>query len=176
MSILYSGALRVSEIINLKIEDIDSKLMIIRIRSAKGRKDRMVPLDENCLEILRQYYKQYKPKVYLFNGQNNEPQYSKRSIQEFLKTYAFKAGINKKVCPHLIRHTSITHNLESGTDIRLLQIIAGHQNIKTTCQYTHLSPRFISEIKTPLQQIQRLCNWTSLPQTNHPANYCVMPV
>lgn len=158
LSVLYSGALRVSEIINLKIEDIDSKLMVIRIRSAKGRKDRMVPLDENCLDVLRKYYLKYKPKEYLFNGQNDEPQYSKRSIQEFLKTYAYKAGISKRVYPHLFRHSSITHNLESGTDIRALQIIAGHQNINTTIGYTHLSPRYISEIKTPFSNIKRLCN------------------
>jgi site-specific recombinase XerD len=149
LSLLYSAALRVSEIVNLKISDIDSKQMVIRIRSAKGRKDRLVPLDKTCLDILRKYYIKYRTKTYLFSGQFSE-KYTAHSIQLWIKALAFKSGINKKVYPHLIRHTSLTHNLEMGTDIRKLQVIAGHQNIKTTMGYTHISPKYISATITPL--------------------------
>ena len=156
LSLMYSCALRVSEVIDLKIGNIDSKQMIIYIRSAKGRKDRMVPLSDVCLRVLRAYWLKYKPKEYLFNGQNENPKYTAHSIQLWLKALAFKAGINKRVHPHLIRHTSITHGLEGGTDIRTLQIIAGHKNIKTTIGYTHSSPRFISSVNTPLQNIKNI--------------------
>lgn len=152
-SLLYSAGLRSSEIINLKITDIDSALMVIRIRSGKGRKDRMTPLDNNCLNILRLYWKKYKPTEYLFNGQF-EIKYSKRSIQEVLKQLAFKANINKRVYPHLIRHSSLTHNLENGTDIRALQLMAGHSKIETTIGYLHSSPKYISSIQTPFSNIK----------------------
>lgn len=159
-SILYSAALRCSEVINLKISDIDSVSMIIRIRSAKGRKDRMVPLDKDCLDILRSYYKQYKPKEYLFNGEdlhrNFALQYSQKSIANVLDQLAFKAGIKKNVYPHLIRHSSLTHGLEMGNDIRVLQLIAGHSSMKTIMGYTHASPRFISKVKTPFSEILHL--------------------
>ena len=165
LSILYSAGLRGSEIINLEIKDIDSKQMIIHIRSAKGRKDRLVPLDETCLEYLREYYKEYKPVKWLFNGQystNIKPtKYTKRSIQEWLKKLAFESGINKRVYPHLIRHTKITHSLECGNDIHSEQIISGHSNIKTTIGYTHKSPKFISSVKTPLQNIFKYKELTS---------------
>lgn len=171
LTLMYSCALRVSEVINLKIKDIDSKKMVIYIRSAKGRKDRMVPLDVVCLGILRNYYKEYKPVDYLFYGQNENgvprDQYTAHSIQLWLKALAFKAGIDKRIYPHLIRHTSITHGLEGGTDIRTLQIIAGHQNIKTTIGYTHSSPRFISSVVTPLANISNLNHTTIKTLPSH---------
>lgn len=160
LSLLYSGGLRSGEVIKLEIKDIDSTQMIINIRSAKGRKDRLIPLDDTCLEVLRDYYKEYKPVKYLFNGQfstaEKPTQYTKRSIQEWLKDLAFKSGINKRVYPHLIRHTKITHSLEGGIDIHSEQITSGHSSIKTTIGYTHKSPKFISSIRTPLQNIKRL--------------------
>lgn len=149
LSLLYSSALRVSEVVNLKISDIDSKQMIIRIRSAKGRKDRLVNLNQKCLDVLRQYYLKYKPKEYLFNGQFSN-KYTAHSIQLWIKKLAYDSGINKDVYPHLIRHTALTHNLEQGVDIRLLQVVAGHANIKTTLGYTHISPQFISSIPSPM--------------------------
>lgn len=154
LSLLYSAGLRVSEVINLKITNIDSSRMIINICDAKGGKDRQVMLNQSVLELLRTYYKMYKPKEYLFNGQNSL-QYSSRSINEFLKTYADKAGIeNKRVYAHLMRHTSFTHMVEKGTDINLIQKLAGHSSVKTTLIYTHISHNLISNIQSPITQIR----------------------
>lgn len=110
-------------------------------------------LPESLLKILREYFKEYRPKEYLFNGQNSN-QYSSRSINEFLKTYADKAGVkNKRIYAHLYRHTSFTHLVEAGTDINLVQKLAGHSNVKTTLLYTHISHNLISKINSPLAQI-----------------------
>ena len=159
LSLFYSAGLRISEVINLKIEDIDSKQMIIRIRSAKGRKDRLVPLSLETLEILRNYYKEFRPINYLFNGQknfkgHNLEKYSASSIRQFINKIASVANIKKDVWPHLLRHTKITHSLESGIDIHTEQIISGHSNIKTTIGYTHKSPKFIGSTPTPMQHIR----------------------
>lgn len=160
LSILYSCGLRGGEIINLELTDIEPNSNIIRIRSGKGRKDRLVPLEDGCLEIINRYIAEYKPVKWLFNGQYSTPenptQYTKRSIQEWLKQLAFKSGINKRVYPHLIRHTKITHSIEGGTDIHSEQIVSGHSSIKTTIGYTHKSPKYISSIRTPLQNIKGL--------------------
>lgn len=154
LSLLYSAGLRVSEVINLKINNIDSSRMIINILDAKGGKDRQVMLNENVLHLLRNYFKIYKPKEYLFNGQNSL-QYSSRSINEFLKMYAQKSGIeNKRVYAHLMRHTSFTHMVENGTDINLIQKLAGHSSVKTTLIYTHISHNLISKIQSPISNIQ----------------------
>lgn len=154
LSLLYSAGLRISEVINLKIKDIDSGRMIINILDAKGGKDRQVMLDKNVLDILRKYYKQYTPKEYLFNGQFSL-KYSERSINEFLKMYAKNAQIkNKIIYAHLLRHTSFTHLVEQGTDINLVQRLAGHSSVKTTNLYLHLSHNLISKIQSPISSIQ----------------------
>jgi site-specific recombinase XerD len=119
IGLMYSTGLRVGEVINLKIENIDSSRMVINIINAKGGKDRQVMLNQNLLELLRNYFKEYRPKEYLFNGQNSI-KYSERSISEFLKNYAEKAGLKKRIYPHLIRHCSFTHLVKSGTDINLI--------------------------------------------------------
>lgn len=142
-----------SEIINLRIKDVDSSRMIINIMDAKGGKDRQVGLNEPLLNQLRDYYKEYKPKEYLFEGQF-EPQYSERSIQQFLKKYAMDAGINKHIHPHLLRHTCGTHMVEDGTDINLIQKLFGHASVKTTNIYLHISHNHISKIKSPLTNIK----------------------
>lgn len=152
MSLLYSTGMRISELINLKICDIDSKRMVIIIQHGKGNKDRQVPLDNKCLELLRNYAGVYKPKEYLFNGQFSL-KYSSRSVEQFLKKYASDSKIKKRVYPHLFRHTSFTHLLEQGTDISLIQKIAGHRSPKTTQMYTHISTRLISSVKTPFNSI-----------------------
>lgn len=153
MALLYGCGLRVSEVLNLKPQHIDSSRMIINIIQAKGKKDRQVMLPESLLNLLRKYFKEYHPKEYLFNGQNSN-QYSSRSINEFLKTCADKAGVkNKRIYAHLYRHTSFTHLVETGTDINLIQKLAGHSNVKTTLIYTHISHNLISKINSPLAQI-----------------------
>lgn len=144
LSLTYSVGLRVSEIINLKIEDIDSKRMLIHIKSAKGKKDRIVPLSENILLLLREYYKQHKPKEYLFNGQNSN-QYSIQSCQKLYKLY-----IDNNSSIHTLRHSSFTNLLETGTDIRIIQKIAGHNSSKTTEIYTHVSNEILSKVKLPI--------------------------
>jgi len=152
IALMYSTGLRVGEVIALKIQNIDSSRMVINILNAKGGKDRQVMLNQNLLELLRNYFKQYRPKEYLFNGQNS-PQYSERSIAQFLKHYAEKAGLNKRIYPHLIRHCSFTHLVEAGTDINLIQRLAGHQSVKTTNLYIQTSHTLISKIQSPLSQI-----------------------
>lgn len=150
--LLYSGGLRLSEVINLKIADIDSHLMTITIRQAKGKKDRQVMLSEHFLIYLRQYYIQYKPSYYLFEGQNSL-QYSGRSIQQIVKESAIKSGINKPVSPHILRHSFATHLLEGGTDIRYIQELLGHNHLKTTEIYTHISDVAKNKIKSPLDRL-----------------------
>ena len=144
LSLTYSVGLRVSEITNLKIEDIDSKRMLIHIKNAKGKKDRIVPLSQHILILLREYYKQFKPINYLFNGQNS----SKYSIQSCQKLY--KLYIDKNSSIHTLRHSTMTHLLESGTDLRILQKLAGHNSSKTTEIYTHVSSELLSKINLPV--------------------------
>lgn len=144
LSLAYSAGLRVSEIINLKISDIDSKRMLIHIKNAKGRKDRFVPLSQNILQLLREYYKQYKPKEYLFNGQNYL-QYSTGSCNKLCKKY-----FGKDMHMHLLRHSCFTHLLENGTDLRIIQKIAGHNSSKTTEIYTQVSNQILNQVNLPI--------------------------
>lgn len=144
LTLTYSVGLRVSEIVNLKIEDIDSKRMLIHIKNAKGRKDRLVPLSETVLFLLRQYFIQYKPMEYLFNGQQL-PQYSIGSCQAIYKKYIDPTGHI-----HTLRHSCFTNLLETGTDLRIIQKIAGHSSSKTTEIYTHVSNQILSRVKTPI--------------------------
>lgn len=144
ISLAFSTGMRVSEICNLKIKDIDSQRMLIFIRNAKGNKDRVVPLSDKIVILLRQYFKEYKPKEFLFNGQF-DLQYSHRSCNEIVKKY-----IGNEYHFHLLRHSSFTALLESGTDIRIIQKLAGHASSKTTEIYTHVSKNLLSSIQLPL--------------------------
>ena len=144
LTLTYSVGLRVSEVINLKIEDIDSKRMLIHIKNAKGRKDRVVPLSQTVLELLREYWKKIKPKEYLFNGQNSL-KYSVCSCQKIYKKY-----IDENSSIHTLRHSSFTNLLENGTDLRVIQKIAGHSSSKTTEIYTHVSSSVLSGVKLPI--------------------------
>ena len=140
----YSTGMRVSEICNLLLSDIDSKRMIIIIRQGKGDKDRLVPLSEKVLIVLRQYFTEYKPKQYLFNGQF-DVQYSHRSCNEIVKKY-----IGSDYHFHTLRHSNATALLESGTDLRIIQKLLGHSSSKTTEIYTHVSTNIISKVNTPI--------------------------
>lgn len=144
LSLAYSCGLRVSEVINLKIEDIDSKRMIINIKQAKGRKDRIVPLSKPLLQILRTYYKEERPHIFLFNGQKSL-KYSATSCNKLIKKHIFD-----KISMHTLRHSSFTHLLESGVDINIIKEIAGHQSIKTTQIYTHVSLNTLNKIEMPI--------------------------
>lgn len=152
LALLYSCGLRVSELINLKWADIDRSRMIINIIQSKGKKDRQVMLTPQLIPLLEKYWEEYKSKVYVLNGQF-DIQYSAKSVGEVVKQLASKAGINKRVYTHLMRHCSFTHMVENGTDINLIQRLAGHSNVKTTAIYTHISHNLISRIKSPLTAI-----------------------
>lgn len=155
LALLYSCSLRVSELINLKWTDIDRSRMIINIIQAKGRKDRQVGLNQKLIELLIEYYREYKSIIYVLNGQGDLAQYSERSVSEVVKQLAAKAGIeNKRVYSHLMRHTSATHMVENGVDINLIQKLLGHSNVKTTNIYLHISHNHISKIQSPLQNIR----------------------
>jgi len=153
LGILYSCGLRVSELINLKWSHIDRGRMIINIIQAKGAKDRQVALPQSLIPLLEKYFFKYNPKVYVLNGQNF-PQYDERSVGNVIKQLATKAGIKKRVYTHLIRHCTFTHLVELGTDINLIQKIAGHSNVKTTNIYCHISDNLISKIQSPLNNIK----------------------
>ncbi len=149
VSLLYSAGLRRSELIHLKLTDIDSKRMIINVRQAKGKKDRLTLLSSNLLLDLRKYFLKYKPKEYLFEGQHGG-QYSPQSVLKIVKNSARKSGIKQKVTPHMLRHSFATHLLENGTDLRYVQVLLGHNSTKTTEIYTQVAINNIKEIKSPL--------------------------
>ena len=153
LSLLYSCGLRVSELLNLKWAHIDRSRMIINIIAGKGKKDRQVMLDSKLIPLLIDYWREYKSKEYVLNGQF-DIQYSQQSVLQVVKQLAKKAGIdNKRVYTHLLRHCSFTHLVESGTDIHLIQRLAGHSSAKTTGLYLHISHNQISKIPSPLQSI-----------------------
>jgi len=152
LQLCYGMGLRVSEIVALKITDIDSRRMLVHIESAKGKKDRYVPLPQSILEELRNYYRMYRPKIYLFEGQDGG-QYSIRSVQAVFKAAMEKAKINKSVGIHGLRHSYATHLLESGTDMVFIQKLLGHQDIKTTEIYAHVSNRHLSKVRSPLDDL-----------------------
>ena len=149
LKLCYGMGLRVSEVVNLKISDIDSHTMMVRVVQGKGKKDRVVPLPESVLDELRDYYKMYRPKEFLFEGQQGG-QYSIRSAQSVFKNALKKAGITKSIGIHGLRHSYATHLLETGTDMRFIQELLGHHSIKTTEKYTHVTNISKSKIKSPL--------------------------
>lgn len=151
-TICYSAGLRLSEILNLRIGDIDSSRMQIRIAQSKGKKDRYTLLAPNVLELLRCYVKEYNPKEFLFEGQY-EGKYSGSSIQNLMRKHRKLANIKKKATPHTLRHSFATHLLDNGTDIRYIQELLGHAHISTTQIYTHVSTRNLKDIKSPIEQI-----------------------
>jgi site-specific recombinase XerD len=149
LAAIYGLGLRISELINLKVVDIDSDRMLVHIHNAKGKKDRMVMLPESLLIILRAYFKIYKPKTYLFEGRNDKV-YSANSVRKVLKKAMVIAKITKPASLHTLRHSFATHLLENGTDIRIIQKLLGHKNIKTTLQYTRVAESTIQSVKSPL--------------------------
>ena len=149
LALMYSCGLRRSEVIELKIRDIDSKRMLIKIRGAKGKKDRFVQLASSTLRLLREYYTLEKPQVYIFEGQSKQ-KYSTSSIVSNVKNAAKRVGIKKRVYPHMLRHSFATHHLEQGTDLRYIQEWLGHSSSKTTEIYTHVSIATFDKFKNPI--------------------------
>jgi site-specific recombinase XerD len=152
LSLLYSGGLRISELINLKVTDIDFDRKQIHLRRAKGRKDRYVGLSKYLEPTLRQYIENYKPESFLINGQSG-PQYTSSSVRKLLSRAAEKAGIGKRVHPHMLRHSYATHMLENGIDIRHIQELLGHKKPETTMIYTHVTTKQLTDIASPLDTL-----------------------
>ena len=153
LSLIYGCGLRCSELLQLRPLDIDSKRNIVLIRQAKGKKDRITPLSPKTLELLRAYYQLYKPKTYLFEGQEPGAAYSAKSLQSVLNQALQKANIKKPVTLHWLRHSYATHLLESGTDLRYIQELLGHNSSRTTEIYTHVSTKSLQQIKSPFDDL-----------------------
>lgn len=153
LSLIYSCGLRCGELLALKPVHIDSNRNIVLLKNAKGKKDRITPLSPFILEMLREYYKLFKPKTFLFEGQTVGVAYDSRSLQQVLKQALQKVGITKPVTLHWLRHSYATHLLESGTDLRYIQELLGHSSSKTTEIYTHVSIKSIQQIKSPFDDL-----------------------
>lgn len=149
---IYSSGLRISELLNLQIKHIDVQRMQIRVVKGKGDKDRVVGLSKMFLIILKRYAGAYKPVDYLFNGEDGG-KYSAESTRNILRNACRKAGIKKKVTPHVLRHSYATHMLENGVDLRYVQELLGHKKPETTMIYTHVTQKKLTSIKSPLDVI-----------------------
>jgi integrase/recombinase XerD len=152
LQLLYAGGLRIGEVINLKLTDVQSERNLLLIRGGKGKKDRTTLLSLKLLESLRAYYKQYKPKVWLFEGQTGG-QYTVESIRNVFKASKAKAGVKAPATPHTLRHSFATHLLEQGTDLRYIQVLLGHRSSKTTEIYTHITTHALDKIVSPLDNL-----------------------
>jgi site-specific recombinase XerD len=153
LMIIYSAGLRVGEVVKLKVEDVDSNRMLVHVKGAKGRKDRYTLLSKTALEILREYWRKYKPAKWLFEGARDGRYLSTRTVEKILTHACEKAGIKKEVSVHTLRHSFATHLLESGTDLRYIQELLGHANSKTTEIYTHVSTKSLGKIQSPLDSL-----------------------
>ena len=152
LMLIYSGGLRLSELTNLQLKDINYDRRQIFIDSGKGKKDRYTLLSENCLQALQTYLKKYQPKLWLFEGQDGG-QYSNRSVQAILRRAVVASGINPRTTVHTLRHSFATHLLEQGVDLRYIQDLLGHASSKTTEIYTHVTSSATDKILSPLDAI-----------------------
>jgi len=153
---LYSTGIRASELTHLKVSDIDSKRMQIRIDQGKGGKDRYVRLSEKLLKILRLYWRseKIKPKTWLFPGYGEDSPLSRHSVTKMILKAREKAGIQKHVTTHTVRHTCATHMLESGENIKKIALMLGHSSLKTTGKYLHVASNYLDNMKTPLDDLE----------------------
>ena len=154
-SVAYGGGLRASEVTHLKVGDIDSDRMLIRVEHGKGRKDRHVMLSPSLLELLRDYYREARPAGWLFPGPNRVDPISTRRFNRVFGVARDFAGIKKTVSPHTLRHSFATHLLEGGTDIRVIQVLLGHAKLETTTVYTKVATKTIRDVISPLDMLVR---------------------
>ncbi len=150
----YSAGLRVSEVVNLKVHDIHAERLVINIKAAKGKKDRTVVLSQGILSLITKYHTAYKPQIWLFEGQYNNEKYSTRSLQQIFHRAKLAAEIKQEVTFHSLRHSYATHLHERGTDIKLIQELLGHNDIKTTMRYTHVSNLSLLQITSPFDNLK----------------------
>jgi integrase/recombinase XerD len=150
---IYAAGLRRSEVARLRVSDIDSARMTITVHQGKGQKDRLVMLSPVLLDTLRQYWRYHKPKQWLFPGETPDQPISGNDIFFVFRNAVRRAGITKKVSPHSLRHSFATHLLESGTDLRTIQILLGHRSLKTTARYLHISQHQVRATASPLDSL-----------------------
>ena len=149
LTLVYALGLRSGELIHLKITDINGERKTVHVKGAKGNKDRILPLPDSLRDLLREYYIKYQPKEYLFNGQKHAT-YSPQSLRKVFGAACQKADIRQKVTLHSLRHAYATHLLEAGTDVRVIQQLLGHNSIRTTMIYTHVTTRNLMKVPSPL--------------------------
>jgi integrase/recombinase XerD len=149
----YAAGLRVSEVAALRVEDIDSQRMVLRVRQGKGRKDRYVMLSPKLLEILRAYWKAVRPKTWLFPGLDPDRPISAAAVMKACRQARRASGLEKHVTVHALRHSFATHLLEAGTDLRTIQVLLGHDSPRTTAIYTHVSPEAVRATPSPLDRL-----------------------
>jgi site-specific recombinase XerD len=180
LTTLYATGLRASELVSLRGGDIDSRRMVIRVQQGKGRKDRYVMLSLQLLDLLREYWRKYRPTEWLFPGQDPRRHVDRRVTVKICAAVARRARLRKKVTPHTLRHTFATHLLENGTDIRTIQALLGHRSLRTTALYTFVSLKKVVATQSPLDLLGTLVDGTSpvaaagpravdLPQISPPA-------
>ena len=150
---LYATGLRIDELVKLKIEDINSQNMTIRVRQGKGRKDRFLPISQPLLDILRQYVKLYRPAIFLFNGAIHSKPLSARAIQNAFQLAKQKAGLNPKITPHTLRHAFATHHMDDGTHLSAIKSMLGHTHIKSTSRYLHMSAQSLHQFNNPADSL-----------------------
>jgi site-specific recombinase XerD len=153
LSVAYGAGLRASEVISLKIADIDSKRMLIRVEQGKGRKDRYVMLSPHLLNLLRVWWKAARPQGWLFPGRDPAQPMTTRQLNRGYHAAAQMAEINKRVSLHTLRHSFATHLLEQNIDVRVIQVLLGHAKLDTTALYTRVATKTISEVMSPLEHI-----------------------
>jgi site-specific recombinase XerD len=156
LSAAYGAGLRVSEVVALKVPDIDSKRMLLRIEQGKGRKDRFAMLSPQLLELLRDWWRIARPQVWLFPGQNPVNHLTTRQLNRAVHAAAHTAEITKRVTPHTLRHSFATHLLEQNIDIRVIQVLLGHAKLDTTALYTRVATNTIRTVMSPLDRLTPL--------------------
>jgi len=155
--VLYGTGMRRAELARLKIADIDSQRMILHVVDGKGHKDRDLPLSPALLETLRVYWRWLKPRTWLFPSRmhrDNERPITAKTVWRTCTEAAKRAGIRKRVAPHLVRHSWATHLLEAGTDLRTIQLLLGHEDLETTARYLHLSQKHLHQVANPIEELK----------------------
>lgn len=153
LSLIYACGLRRSELLNLEFSDIQADRHLLVVRQSKGKKDRIVPLSDKVIEMLREYFRRYRPKRWLFEGHNPGQQFSEQGLQSAFKRAVARAEINKPVTLHWLRHSYATHLLESGTDLHYIQELLGHNSSRTTEIYTHVTTKSLQNIRSPFDDL-----------------------
>ena len=164
LSVAYGAGLRVSEVATLKVSDIDSKRMLIRVEQGKGKKDRHGMLSPQLLAILQDYWWVARPRLWLFPGRDPILPITTRQLYRVVRDTAEAVGINKRVSPHVLRHSFATHLYEQGTDIRTIQVLLGHSKLDTTARYAHVATKVLREVASPLDMLTPLRPKASPPK------------